>query len=143
MDIIGNLLKRLQRELNLTLYISGRYNLFTYMLIDRIKRENRTSIFMKSRKLTSWSYMPRLKLPQKQGDRVTFSLMFTFQRGNTKACKKVIHVVQKLTRGLFSLKDLHTSVTNIIIYNFKFHKRNAREKGGIFLYLLILGKCLI
>ena len=132
MDIIGNLLKRLQRELNLTLYISGRYNPFTYMLIDLIKRENRTSpIFMKSRKLTSWSYMPRLKLPQKQGDRVTFSLMFTFQRGNTKASKKVIHVVQKLTRGLFSLKDLHTSVTNII-YNFKFHKRNAREKGEFF-----------
>lgn len=36
-----------------------------------------------------------------------------------------------MTRGIFSLKNWYTSVRNFVIYNFKFSKRNATEKGGI------------
>lgn len=93
MDTIGSLLKRLQRKLNLILYISGRYIPFTYMLIVLTKRENRTSIFMTNRKLI-WNSVPRLKLPEKQRNRVTFSSMFTFRRANTKGFKKGSHEVQ-------------------------------------------------
>ena len=36
-----------------------------------------------------------------------------------------------MTRAIFSLKNWHTSVRNFVIYNCKFSKRNATEKGGI------------